>query len=123
MATKYHRTNNLSANDASHFLKSDEKKFSIFDNININNLGMFYHKDESLFKKKIDKLNLRFYLETDKFLNLKQDLEKSQDHLFLYLFKQVSLYIEEIEKLNIKLKEKEDNEKFNKFKLEEVSKR
>ncbi len=119
-----HRINNLSANDATVFLKNEEKtKLLIFDNINVNNLNNFYNKDESLFKKKVDKLNFRFYLETDKFLNFKHEMEKSQDHLFLLLFKQISVYVEEIERLNVKIKDKEEYEKFNKFKFEEMSKR
>ena len=113
---------NLSANEV--FLKNEEKsKFSIFDSLNVNNLNSFYNKDDSQFKKKIDKLNFRFYLETDKFINFKHDVEKSQDNLFLFLFKQISVYVEEIERLNLKLKEKEDNDKFNKIKLEDISRR
>ena len=41
---------------------------NIIDNINLNNLSTFYPKDESIFKKRIDKLNLKFYLETEKYL-------------------------------------------------------
>jgi hypothetical protein len=123
-AKVHHRINNLSANDATVFLKNEEKtKLSIFDNINVNNLNNYYNKDESLFKKKVDKLNFRFYLETDKFLNFKHEMEKSQDHLFLLLFKQISVYVEEIERLNLKIKEKEEYEKFNRFKIDEMSKR
>jgi hypothetical protein len=91
-------------------------KFAMFGET--NNLNNFYNKDDSDFKKKIDKLNFKFYLETDRFLNFKTEIEKSQDNLFLYLFKQVSLYIEEIEKLNYKLREKEEQEKQNKNKIE-----
>jgi hypothetical protein len=83
--------------------------FHMFENI--NNLHNLYNKDDSEFKKKIDKLNFKFYLETDRFLNFKTEIDKSQDNLFLLLFKQVSLYIEEIEKLNVKLKHKEEVQK------------
>lgn len=115
----HHKMNHLSANDASVYLKNEDRsKFSIFDNINMNNLGNFYIKEDSLFKKKVDKLNLRFYLETDKFLNHKHEMEKSQDHLFLLLFKQISVYVEEIEKLNVKLRE--EQKVHNKFKFDEM---
>jgi hypothetical protein len=123
-AKLHHRINNLSASDASVFIKNEEKsKLSIFDNINVNNLNNYYNKDESLFKKKVDKLNFRFYLETDKFINFKHEMEKSQDHLFLLLFKQISVYVEEIERLNLKIKEREEYEKFNKYKIDEMKKR
>lgn len=102
----------------SNLRNEDKTKFTFFENLNINHLNSFYSKEESAFKKKVDKLNLKFYLETDKFLGIKTDLEKSQDHLFLILFKQVSLYVEEIERLNYKIKEKDDNDKFNKTRIE-----
>src|SRR5690348_16828459 len=76
---------------------------NIIDNINCNNLTRFYPKDESLFKKRIDKLNLKFYIETEKYLiqkNNNENVERIQDQLFIILFKQISLYIEEIERLN-----------------------
>lgn len=105
------RINNLSSCDT-YLCKSEEKqKFSVFDNVNINNLGSFYNNNDSLFKKRVDKLNIRFYLETDKFLNFKTEMDKSQDNLFLVLFKQLSLYVEEIERLNIKLRDKGEQEK------------
>jgi hypothetical protein len=93
---------------------------NLLDNININNLGQFYPKDESVFKKKIDKLNYRFYLETEKYLNNKTESEKCQDQLFMILFKQISLYIQEIERLNILLREKIEYEKINKDKNEDI---
>jgi hypothetical protein len=93
-----------------------EQKFQMFENV--NNLNSFYNDPE--FKKKIEKLNFKFYLETDRFLNFKTEFEKSQDNLFLILFKQVSHYVEEIEKLNQRLKNKE--EKQNKNKTEQFKK-
>jgi hypothetical protein len=128
MATKIHhsnRMNNLSANDASIYIKSDnEKKTTLYDTINANTYNAYntinLKEDPLKYKKKVDKLNLRFYIETDKYLNLKAEIEKSQDNLFLMLFKQISVYMEEIEKLNAKLKDKEENDKYSRFKLEEV---
>jgi hypothetical protein len=96
---------------------------NLLDNVNINSLTQFYPKDESVFKKKIDKLNYRFYLETEKYLTNKTESEKCHDQLFMILFKQISLYIQEIERLNILLREKIEYEKINKDKVEEINKR
>jgi hypothetical protein len=96
----------------------DKQKLNLLDSINNNTLTRINVKEE--LKKKIEKLNFKFYLETDKFLNLKTEIEKSQDSLFLTLFKQISLYIEEIDRLNNRIKEKEDNEKLNKNKFEVI---
>jgi hypothetical protein len=93
-----------------------EQKFQMFDNI--GSLNNFYNREDSEFIKKIDKLNFKFYLETDRFINFKTEIEKSQDNLFLLLFKQVSLYVDEIEKLNTKLRHKEELEKRDKNKTE-----
>lgn len=96
---------------------------NIIDNINSNNLSHFYPKDESLFKRRIDKLNFKFYVETEKYLTNKNDMEKCQDALFIILFKQISLYIEEVERLNYLLEEKIEDEKSFKEKMEEFNKR
>jgi hypothetical protein len=96
---------------------------NIIDNINSNNLSHFYPKDESLFKRRIDKLNYKFYVETEKYLTNKNDMEKCQDALFIILFKQISLYIEEVERLNYHLKEKIEDEKSFKEKMEEFNKK
>lgn len=107
--------------DSTNF-SGEKSKFTAFDNLNINNLNSYYNPSENSFKKKIDKLNQKFYLETDKFIFNKAEYEKAKDSLFIVLFKEIGLYIEEIEKLNVKIKEKEDLEKFNKFKVEENKK-
>lgn len=99
----------------------DKQKFQMFEDLNFNILNNLYSKEDSNFKKSIDKLNLKFYSESNKFLGIKGELEKSQDNLFIILFKQISSYIEEIEKLNIKLKEKEEKEKVFKIKIDEVN--
>jgi hypothetical protein len=77
---------------------------TLIDHIHLKNLNNFYTNEESLFKQRIDKLNLKFYLETEKYLTNGEDIEKCQDQLFTILFKQISLYIEEIERLNKVLK-------------------
>ena len=104
-------------------VKSEEKQklylSNLIDNINLNNLGSSFYKDDNLFKKRLDKLNYKFYAETEKYLNEKKDMETSQDQLFIILFKQISLYIEENERLNHLLKEK-DSEKHNNKDKEDV---
>ena len=88
---------------------------NLIDNININNNANSFYKEDSLFKKRLEKLNYKFYTETEKYLNNKLEVESSQDQLFVILFKQISLYMEENERLNQLLKEKSDTDKhFNK---------
>lgn len=72
-------------------------------------LQSFYYKEKETnsFLKQIDKLNLSFSSYSDKYLNLKSEIDKISDSLFINLFKQISLYVEEIERLNFKLKEKQ----------------
>ena len=72
----------------------------ILDNINKNSLSTFYDSD-SEFKNKIDSLNLKFYLETEKYLCNQNKKIKTQTSLFIILFKQIIIYIEEIERLNL----------------------
>ena len=98
-------------------------------NHNINNtiedkkqnvLDIYYDKNSS-FKNKIDNLNLEFYLETEKYLNYnktndKLRCQKLQANLFIILFKQINIFIEEIERLNKLIIE-------NKYKKETIVKR
>ena len=79
----------------------DELLSKILDTINTNSLNVFYPDSNNEFKKKIDSLNLEFYLETEKFLTNKNHSEKCQTSLFTILFKQINIYIEEIERLNL----------------------
>ena len=44
---------------------------------------------------------MRFYLETEKYLSNQNKQEKTQSSLFIILFKQIKVYIEEIERLNL----------------------
>ena len=79
---------------------------NIIDLINDNNLNVFYKEDNSNFKRNIDQLNLKFYLETEKIISSNQNKTKQSNYsfnsnkLFLILFKQINLYIKEIERLN-----------------------
>ena len=78
----------------------------LLDNLNKNSLNIFYRDSNSNFKRKIDELNLNFYLETEKYLSNQNKQEKTQSSLFIILFKQIKIYIEEIERLNLIILEK-----------------
>ena len=80
---------------------SNELLSHILDNINSNSLNIFYPDSNCEFKKKIDSLNLKFYLETEKYLSNKNKSQRCQISLFIILFKQINIYIEEIERLNL----------------------
>ena len=85
-----------------------------------NILDIYYDKN-SEFKQKIDNLNLQFYLETEKYLNCNKNSDiissqKLQANLFIILFKQINIFIEEIERLNKIIIE-------NKYKKETILKR
>ena len=74
------------------------------DEIKQNILDLYYDNNSS-FKNQIDNLNLQFYLETEKYLNYNKtnDIVRSQKlqaNLFIILFKQINIFIQEIERLN-----------------------
>ena len=96
---------------------------NLVDNVNNNNLHIFYQKDDSIFKQRIDKLNLKFYLETEKYLTNQHSENKCQNSLFIILFQQISLYIEEIERLNLILQERKGDPKFIKERVDEYIRR
>ena len=79
-------------------IHSNESLSNIIDVINNNNLNLFYQDDSTNFKRNIDNLNLKFYLETEKIL---ASTNYNSNNLFLILFKQITLYIKEIERLNV----------------------
>ena len=58
----------------------------------------------------IRKLNYEFYNNSIKFKNLKSKLDKIDDELFLNLFRQIDLYVEEVEKLNKKIEQNHNND-------------
>ena len=98
--------------------KIDELNFvKTIDEMKQNVLEYYYDKN-SAFKQKIDNLNLKFYLETEKYLNnsKKNDNnrnQKLQANLFIILFQQINVFIEEIERLNKIILE-------NKYKKEQI---
>ena len=86
-----------------------------------NPLSIYYSKDEgNKFISKLNKLNLNFLSISDKYLSKQKDIDKLKDNLFFNLFKQINIYIEEIERLNIKLKAK--TEKTSSLKSEKIIK-
>ena len=92
---------------------SKESLSNIIDIIGDNNLNLFYQDDSSNFKRNIDSLNVKFYLETEKILSSNMN---NSGNLFFILFKQITLYIKEIERLNIIiLALKKDQESTNKL--------
>ena len=81
----------------------------------INNLNDYYDIETNLFKKRIEKLNLKFYWIYESVLggeDSNNNLIYPYNKLFLILFKEISLYIEEILRLNKQLNLKNKNEKF-----------
>lgn len=92
---------------------------SLIKDINFNNLNEYYEVQSSIFMKKIQKLNLKFYWTTEVFLNDK-NIEYPYNKLFLILFKEISLYIDEIERLNKQLKLKTKNEKYYSQKISQL---
>ena len=94
---------------------SNEVVGQILDTINKNSLSLYYDS-ESEFIKKIDSLNLKFYLETEKYLCNQNKKNQTQTSLFIILFKEINIFIEEIERLNLILLRK-------KYKPENIIKR
>ena len=113
----YNNYYKLSSNDSFENLDENRNQVvsKILDNINKNNLSTFYDSD-SEFKNKIDSLNLKFYLETEKYLCNQNKKIQTQTSLFIILFKQIIIYIKEIERLNLILIQK-------KYKPENIIKR
>ena len=102
--------------------KNDPIKDNKNDILNLINLTPFeslneyYDLESNIFIKRIEKLNLNFFWTSETLLNEKE-IKYPYNKLFLILFKQISLYIEEIARLNKQLKLKNKNEKYMKIKL------
>ena len=62
------------------------------------------------FYEKIRKLNKDFYNSSEKFKYIKGKLDKINDQLFMNLFQQIDLYVQEVEKLNKKTGSNNDKE-------------
>lgn len=93
---------------------------SLIKEINFNNLNEYYEIQSSIFMKKIQKLNLKFYWTCEALLNEK-NIQYPYNKLFLILFKEISLYIDEIERLNKQLKLKTKNENYYTQKISQLT--
>ena len=83
------------------------------------NLNDYYDIESNLFLKRIEKLNLKFYWTSESILS-QQEIKYPYNKLFLILFKQISLYIDEIARLNKQLKQKAKNEKIYQIKIAQL---
>jgi len=91
-----------------------DNKNDILNLINLTdfeNLNEYYDLESSIFMKRIEKLNLKFFWTSESLLNQKEIIYP-YNKLFLILFKQISLYVEEIARLNKQLQIKNKNEKY-----------
>ena len=93
---------------------------TLLNEMPLNTLGEYYDIETSIFKKRIDKLNLKFYWESE-VLASQKDIPKPYNKLFLILFKQLNLFTEEVERLNNIIKDKNKNEKYFKEKIYEFT--
>lgn len=101
--TTINNNNNITINTTGPLKNTNVSRSTLvaaIDNLNLTKSGVFKDEGAMNFKKKIDKLNLKFYMETEKYLNNQNDMDRCQDQLFIILFKQISLYSEEVERLN-----------------------
>ena len=96
----YLLTNNKNGEDSPRKLHQQDP-----NNILLN----FYSKNDindniiSDFMEKINKLNKKFYISSEKFVLTKTSFDKISDELFMNLFKQIDCYVEEIQRLNKKI--------------------
>ena len=90
----------------------------MLQNINISSLNDYYEVESNIFKKKIEKLNLRFFW-TSEVLLKDDNIFFPYNKLFLILFKEISLYIDEITRLNKQLKLKTKKKNYYRKKLEQ----
>ena len=103
MQKMYSMTNNNNSSS-----NSNNSNGMTYETPSTNLLSNFYSKEEgNKFMKKINKLNISFLILSDKYLKHQNEIEKVKDNLFINLFKQISIYVEEIERLNMKIRERE----------------
>ena len=88
---------------------------ALLNEMPLNTLGEYYDVETSIFKKRIDKLNLKFYYESEALVHCKE-IPKPYNKLFLILFKEINLFTEEIDRLNSIIRDKNKNEKYFKEK-------
>lgn len=92
-------------------LNSERKIHSIkITNVKEKNQLNSHREIENNFTNQIDDLNLKFYLETEKYLNNKANDAQCQSKLFSILFKQIDIYSKEINRLNGIISEKRNKD-------------
>ena len=101
-------------------IENNNSLSSLIKELNFNNLNEYYELQSSIFMKKIQKLNLKFYWTCEVLLNDK-NIQYPYNKLFLILFKEISLYIDEIERLNKQLKLKNKNENYYTQKISQLT--
>ena len=84
---------------------NSERKNSQIQSIKIINLKekneLHSNRETNInFTNQIDDLNLKFYLEAEKYLNNKENDSQCQKKLFSILFKEINIYNKEIKRLN-----------------------
>ena len=105
--------------DYSNIDNINDNLLDLINRINFNNLNEYYKLESNIFLKKIQKLNLKFYYISDVLLSEKI-IKYPYDELFLILFKEISLYIEEIERLNKQILSKSKNDINNSKKIQKA---
>ena len=93
--------------------KENNEIINFLNSLSFENLNEYYDIEYNIFIKRIEKLNLKFFWTSESILN-KEEIKYPYNKLFLILFKQISLYIEEIARLNKLLKLKNKNENYMK---------
>ena len=82
-------------------LNSERKIHSIkITNVKEKNQLNSHREIENNFTNQIADLNLKFYLEAEKYLNNKENDSQCQKKLFSILFKEINIYNKEIKRLN-----------------------
>ena len=112
-------TEDININDNNSNINSCLNILNFINEMPFENLCDFYDIESSLFLKRVEKLNLKFFWTSECVLN-QQDIKYPYNKLFLILFKQISLYIEEIARLNKQLKQKNRNEKYYQIKIAQI---
>ena len=112
-------TEDININDNNSNINSCLNILNFINEMPFENLSDFYDIESSLFLKRVEKLNLKFFWTSECVLN-QQDIKYPYNKLFLILFKQISLYIEEIARLNKQLKQKNRNEKYYQIKIAQI---
>ena len=94
----------LKKNKSSVFFNMNENGnlMTYLNNIPLNNLKNYYDLETSFFMKNCEKLNFDFFTKIEQ-INF---IPNNYNNLFIILLKEICLLIEEIERLNLQLREK-----------------